>query len=60
LHYCAYGTGAQVTDKEKKCNNTMKAEQIITEKNYGMIGNIFHIWDSLEGYRLAKKETICL
>ena len=59
-YYRTFTRGGQLSEEEKKVNNALKAARITIEKNYAMIGNIFHICESPEAFKLAKKNPYSL
>ena len=59
-YYRTFTRGAELTDEERRVNHALKAARITIEKNYAMIGNIFRICQSTEGFRLAKKVPYAL
>ena len=55
-----FGARADLTNEQIHCNRVMKSAQIVIEKNYGQMANIFCICGVSDNYRLAKRNPYAI
>ena len=59
-YYRSLGDAAPLTDAQKRVNLFLKRARQTIEKNYGQLGNEFHICDVKTGVKLAKRNPHAL
>ena len=59
-NHCPFGAGADLTNEQIHCNRVMKSAQMVIEKNYGQMANIFRICGVSDNYRLAKRNPYAI